>query len=108
MTTPTSQILADALRSAGFTDLASRAEKDEFHDFMSPHATPELMLADLLQQESTIAYQRDDGAKAIAAQNIRRRLINGEFDASKAESEAWAKSQEGQEALSMLVKGTKQ
>jgi hypothetical protein len=34
---------------------------------------------------------------------VRARLINGEFDAGKDESEEWAQSEEGQDAMRRLV-----
>ena len=103
MTAETSQHLADVLRAAGFEDLASRAEADEFHDFLSDHAFPELRLADeladLMNRDSTPQAQR------IAAHHIRMRLIDGEFDASLKESDEWAASPEGQAAADALLKG---
>jgi hypothetical protein len=103
MTAKTSQHLADVLRDAGFEDLAKRAERDEFHDFLSPHATPELLLAALLADLST--HPKVHERQRIAAHMIRQRLIDGEFDASLEESDAWAESPEGQAAFRELFKG---
>lgn len=100
MTAATSQKLADTLRYAGFEALAKRAEADEFHDFLSPHDLPDLMLDNEL-----IALMR--GARTererIAAGNIRDRHHQGDFDASKAESDDWAESPDGQDAFSRLI-----
>jgi hypothetical protein len=94
MTAKTSQKLANALRNAGLEELAVRAEADEFHDFLSPHTFPEMMLADLLadaiRDETLLEGTRMD------AGSIRKRLINGDFDADEDESEEWAASPEGQ------------
>ena len=103
MTAATSQHLADVLRAAGFEELAKRAEADEFHDFLSPHATPELELAGLL---ATIARDKTcEPRERMAAHNVRQRLIDGEFDADLKESDDWADSPEGQDAFRRLTKG---
>jgi len=105
MTARTSQKLADALKAAGFDALATRAEQDEFHDFLSPHAMPEMLLVQILHDQYVIAKGRGHDREAIAAMNIRQRLINGEFDASMEESDEWANSPEGQAALNELIGG---
>ena len=103
MTAATSQKLADTLRAAGFEGLAARAEADEFHDFLSPHAQPDLMLDEFL-----VEIIQDEGRKPLerqAATNIRARHHNGDFDASREESDEWAAGPGGQAAFSSLVKG---
>lgn len=103
MTARTSQLLADALKAGGFVELAARAEKDEFHDFLSPHAMPEMVLAEtlaLLSRDFTLTERH-----RMAAYNIRQRLIDGEFDADLKESDEWAESPEGQAAFKMLKEG---
>lgn len=103
MTQRTSQKLADALRLKGFEDLAKRAEADEFHDFKSPHAFPELTLAAILEglcRDQSLTADQRNGARAI-----RHDLIEGTFDADNAESEEWAASPEGQDAFQRLARG---
>ena len=103
MTAATSQKLADTLRAAGFEILAQRAEADEFHDFLTPHALPDLLL-----DQELVAIIKDESRKPLerqAATYIRMRHHNGEFDASKEESDDWAASPEGQDAFNRLVKG---
>jgi hypothetical protein len=102
VTARTSQLCADALRCAGFEDLAKRAEADEFHDFLSPHATPELILVHELTAKMMAAK---DNREHIAAANLRQRVINGDFDADLKESDDWAASPEGQAAFEQLMKG---
>lgn len=97
MTEPTSQKLADALREAGFDDLADRALNDEFHDYKTPHEMPQHLLVEELRK-----FQHDDEL-SIPAAKMAKRVIDGEFDASREESDAWAASPEGQEALRSLV-----
>jgi hypothetical protein len=100
MTAKTSQRLADALRAAGFDELAVRAEHDEFHEYLSPHPAPEILLAEILYDygQTPIARQR------IAAMNLRQRLIDGDFDASDEEADQWAESKEGQETFRKLIR----
>jgi hypothetical protein len=95
MTAKTSQKLADVLRAAGFEDLAKRAETDEFHDFLSPHALPEMMLDEELVDLIKRGYP--------AAKDIRARHHEGEFDASTAESDEWARSEDGKATFNELL-----
>jgi hypothetical protein len=102
MTAKTSQKLADTLRAAGFEELAVRAEHDEFHDFLSQHDLPSMALDLALMT----LLKRDLTKQAISTlTRILERHHNGEFDADLAESEAWAKSEEGQATFENLVKG---
>jgi hypothetical protein len=101
MTAKTSQHLADTLRAAGFEDLAKRAEADEFHDFLSPHAMPEITLdLELLEVMNQLPV---DIERRNRASDIRIRLHDGEFDASTEESEEWAQSEDGQAAFRKLA-----
>lgn len=90
----TKDILAEELLKAGLLDMSLKARAGYYHDFLSPLATPCLQLAKDLQAIGTPA--------ALA---LRRRHLNGEFDASKAESDAWAASPDGQAAMRMLTGG---
>ena len=91
MTQATSERLATELAAAGFTELAARARADEFHDFCSPHEMPEHVL---------VAQLRLIGLPAAEA--LAQRVIVGEFDASRAESDAWQASPDGRAALRAL------
>lgn len=86
--------LAAALRKAGLEDMAKKAETGYYDDFLSPLGAPALQLAGDLARAGTPA--------ALA---LRKRHINGEFDSTKEESDAWAASPEGQEAIGRLLKG---
>lgn len=103
MTAKTSQHLADTLRSAGFEELAKRAEADQFHDFLSDSAYPDLDLDTELVQ--IIRSTPVTSSMHIAAVNIRGRHHQGEFDASKEESDEWAMSPDGQAAFAELTRG---
>jgi hypothetical protein len=86
--------LADTLRQAELPELAERAAAGEFDDFQSVHPFPQIMLAGLLVDAGT------DQALALRA-----RLLDGEFDATDEEADAWAESDEGQETFRELHKG---
>lgn len=88
---PTKIKLAHALRSAGFEQLANRAELGEFSDFEGPHALPKVELVGELgkiYKNPSIAADICQKAHVIALQ-----VMRGEFDETKEEAEAWAKSQ---------------
>ena len=88
----TKDFLAGELRKAGLHEMAALAAKGHYHDYLSPLDTPELqLLADL---------ERAGTPEAMA---LRARHLNGEFDASAEESEAWAASPEGQAAFALLT-----
>ena len=70
MTAATSQKLADVLRAAGFITLADHAEKDEFHDFLSPYATPAIAL----DKHLVAIIQAEESAPSESAW---RRTISG-------------------------------
>lgn len=91
----TKDILAEELDRAGLPAMAAKARKGEYHDFLSPHDLPSLVLdADLL-------LAIEDGNQA--ATELRRRHHNGDFDASAEEGEEWWSSPEGQEAQQLLM-----
>lgn len=101
MTAKTSQHLADTLRAAGFEALAKRAEADEFHDFLSDNGLPDLLLDRELFAiaSNTLKPERE----RLAAHHIRMRHHDGEFDASKEESDEWAASPDGQATFNKLI-----
>lgn len=89
----TTEKLALQLDKAKLPEMAQRARKGDYHDFLSAHPFPCLMLADALLKVGT--------PEAMA---IRSRHINGEFDATVEESAAWAESPEGKAAYAELTK----
>ncbi len=90
-TQPTAENLAAVLEAEGLHELAERARRNEFHDFLSPHAFPEVMLVNELTMR---------GHESLA-----RRVQAGEFDSSKEESDAWADSPEGRALFRELMPG---
>jgi len=91
----TKDYLADELAKVGLDELAARARTGEFHDYLSPHALPEIELINELNKIG-----------GPATKKILNRLINGEFDASREESDEWAKSPEGQELMRHFTGGS--
>jgi len=93
---PSSEKLAQALEATNIPTLkmlAARARRNEFHDFKAPHAMPQHVL---------VAELRKIGGRA--ANDIAQRVIDGEFDATKTESDAWAASPEGQATMNELLR----
>jgi hypothetical protein len=89
----TKDILAAELTKADLPEMAAKAATGYYHDYLSPLATPCIQLAADLAAAGTPA--------ALA---LRARHLNGEFDASAEESDDWAASPDGQEALGQLVR----
>lgn len=88
----TKDILARELTKASLPEMAAKAATGYYHDFLSPLPTPCLQLAEDLAKAGTPA--------ALA---LRARHMNGEFDATKEESDDWAASPDGKAAFSQLV-----
>jgi hypothetical protein len=89
----TKDFLAQELRKAGLNQMADKAAKGYYHDFLSPLDEPALMLAaDLVAIGTPQALE------------LRKRHINGEFDASISEGDDWATSEEGQAAFKGLYR----
>jgi hypothetical protein len=90
--------LAAALREVRLHTMADKAATGYYHDFLSPLELPEMQLVNDL---GIAAGARPAQAAAIMA--LRARVIDGDFDASAEESEAWAESEEGQETMRLLL-----
>jgi hypothetical protein len=92
----TAMKLSRALEAANLPELAKRASTGEFHDYLSPHPFPEMLLLDELK----IAANKG----SLPALALIQRHMNGEFDASYAESQQWADSPDGQAAFAKLLR----
>jgi acetyl-CoA acetyltransferase len=92
VTQHTKDFLAQELRAAGLNEMADKAAQGYYHDFLSPLVAPELQLLSDLHAAGT-----------PAAMALHARHMNGEFDASKEESDEWAASEDGQAAFNELV-----
>jgi hypothetical protein len=83
-------------------ELIKRAEAGHYHDYLSPLALPELALVSELGALANHPSRAGlPSRRALMA--IRQRVIDGEFDASKAESDAWARSPDGRAAMRALL-----
>ncbi len=104
--TKTYDYLAQELDKVGLTEMAARAREAYYHDFLSPLALPEMQLERDLHEAVSATLAAGDKERAFAIELLRQAHMQGEFDASKEESDEWAASSEGQEAFDMLIKGT--
>lgn len=97
----TKDFLAQELRKAGLSAMADKAATGYYHDYLSPLDLPCQQLAHDLK---TFANAPSLSApRRHEVQTLLARHMNGEFDASKEESEAWASSDEGKETFGKLT-----
>lgn len=84
--------LAAALLEAGAPgEMVAKALANHYHDFLSPLAMPEMALV--------------EEARAQGLTSIVEGVLEGRWDATKEESDAWAASPDGQETFRKLVSG---
>lgn len=103
---PTSEYLARSLEAVGLTDMARRARLFEYDDYKCPSDKPwaGLELNQLLNELRKQAHRvelgktRRDQILAMA-----EKVIDGEFDGTAEESEAWAKGPEGQTVMQEIA-----
>jgi hypothetical protein len=89
----TSDYLAGELEAAGAPAAMIQRARDGYYDeFKSPLAFPLMQLV------------HDSRAHRLAG--IPRRVAEGDFDSTKEESDAWARSAEGRAAFQALVDGS--
>lgn len=91
--------LAAALRDAGLAPMAEKAATGWYHDFLSPLAMPCQQLA----TDLGVHAHNPTSPRQAAARALLKRHMNGDFDASRAESEAWSASQEGRSVFAGLT-----
>ena len=89
---PTRWKLACALIAAELYDMADRAVSGWYDDYLSPLDLPTMALVDELQQIGT-----------PAAMLVRQQVIDGDFDATAEEADAWAASPEGQAMFAKFI-----
>ncbi len=71
--------------------MIQRAREGYYDDFLSPLAMP--------------IHQLVSDARRYNLKRIAKRAMNGDFDATKEESDAWAASEEGQQTLREFMEG---
>lgn len=82
-------------------DMIVKARAGRYHDYLSPLADPAMQLVSDLRN---LAGRRTmPPASRRMLLNLAKDVINGKHDASKAESDAWAASPEGQETMAALT-----
>lgn len=87
---PTTERLARALAGEGAPEwMVNKARAGYYDDFKSPLATPEMQL---------YKDARDNGLDSIA-----EGVLDGQWDATREESDAWAESPEGQAVIAELM-----
>lgn len=86
--------LSAELRNAGLNEMADKAATGYYHDFLSPLDTPCIQLATDLEAQGT--------PEALA---LLSRHMDGEFDASKDESDAWMDTSEARGIFQSLCGG---
>lgn len=85
--------------------MIDRAAVGYYHDYLSPLTFPEL---ELVKNLLHLAMETTTGPKSKQALlSLRQAVIDGEYDATKEESDAWAASPEGQETFRLLTQGKK-
>jgi hypothetical protein len=96
--------LARALRAIPGVpeDMIKRAEDGYYHDYLSPLVLPDVQLYTDLKELSV--RPELSGLSRIQVTDLARRVVDGEFDASKAEAEEWMRSPEGQQAFQQVFK----
>jgi hypothetical protein len=88
----TAEYLAAALRSAGAPDdMIDKARDGYYDDYRSPLATPITQLV--------------GDAVSFGLAEIAERARRGDFDATREEADAWARSPDGQETFRQLTEG---
>jgi hypothetical protein len=89
--------LAKALREVHLHTMAEEAERGYYDDFLSPLPTPNVVLC------NNLALAASGSRNRAVIMALRKRVIDGEFDATIEESEDWARSPEGQDTLRKLI-----
>lgn len=88
---PTTEKLARALEENNAPkEIVNKARAGYYDDYKSPLAFPEMQLV--------------EDARAAGLERIVNGVMNGEWDATKEESDEWARSPEGQATFAELIK----
>jgi len=80
--------------------MIERAIAGHYHDYLSPLAMPELQLVTDLRELARLPATPRNSRPLL--REMARRVIDGEFDATREESDAWAASPEGRETFRQL------
>ena len=97
--------LARVLEAAGLTEMAADARACHYDDYLCPPDVDDGMNIHRLVGELRLAARTADRIKRDRIEVIATAAIDGEFDGTAQESEAWQQSPDGQEAMRMLIEG---
>lgn len=86
-------------------DFVARARRGHFDDYFCPPEVDDGMNMQRLVAELDRHVRATNSVCRRAIGQVRSAVIAGEFDGTKAESDAWAASAEGQEIFDDLVNG---
>ena len=106
MTAPTGKHttvrLAEALQAVPGVprQMVQRAIDGYYHDYLSPLTFPEIQLVADLRELASLPATPANSRPLL--RGLAQRVVDGEFDASKEESDEWARSPEGQETFRQL------
>lgn len=99
----TMNYLARCLEAVSLYDMARRARLGHFDDYFCPPEVDDGMninrLVAELQDQARVQVTRSQRDRIL---ELREQAINGEFDGTPEESDAWAKSESGQAVFNEL------
>jgi hypothetical protein len=80
--------------------MIQRAVDGYYHDYLSPLTFPEIQLVSDLRDLANLPVTPRDSRPLLRA--LAQDVIDGKYDATKEESDAWAASPDGQETFRQL------
>jgi hypothetical protein len=99
------RVLEDYL---GLHDMAARARQGHFDDFFAPREVADgleiLRLYNELRKQARNMQVSGQKVRMGKTLEVALAVKEGEFDATKAESDRWAASKDGQETMRLLLK----
>lgn len=100
----TASYLGRVLDEVGFKDMAEAARRYHYDDYLCPNDIPNAAF----NIQRLVRDLRDKARSAIRDQRHKTYVVidaakDGEFDCTRQEAEAWAKSYEGQETFNELL-----
>lgn len=103
---PTANYLGRVLDEyLGLPRMAKRAREGHFDDFFAPPEVADGMEITRLVNELATQAKFRSGSSRARVLAVRLAAMTGEFDGTKAESDRWMASKEGQDIVRDLVEG---
>jgi len=100
----TAEFLGRVLQELGATEIAARARLGHFDDYFAPSEIADGLELIHLVTELDRWSRGTNRAARLRARVVIAAVKEGEFDGTKAESDRWAASADGQTAFNALVK----